>query len=260
MQRTIIALAMCLVFARSGQSDPIAVWNFNDAVLYTTGGVREFLVDRGIGSMFSTFAASDITNFAGTGLNSIEGDPAGRALGLAGSANNGGSLTWMVGTTGFENIVVSLAIQRSSTGFNNNQFLYTVDSGLAWVPFLPRFTPGAAYSVLAFDLSGIEFLDGNPGAGFRIVFDGATSASGNNRIDNLVVSGRTHAPPDTTPVPEPSTLALTIAGLALAISPRPMRLVKTHDILQSRTCAAGSAGLSQTSQNVLFPNRVQRAQ
>ena len=140
--------------------------------------------------------------------------PAGRSLGLSGSANNGKALTWMVNTAGFESITVSLAIQRSTTGFNDNQFFYTPDSGASWVSFAPRFSPDTSFASILFDLSGIGPLRNNPDAGFRIMFGGATSTSGNNRIDNLIVAGDpVSAPPIGTP--EPSTLVLTAAGLTL---------------------------------------------
>ncbi len=72
------------------------------------------------------------------------------------------------------------------------------------------FTPGDVFGVRSFDLSGIAGLNDNPSAGFRIVFSGATTSTGNNKFDNLLVSGQ--AIP-TIPVPEPATLALTASGL-----------------------------------------------
>ncbi|NLT68048.1 MAG: PEP-CTERM sorting domain-containing protein [Acidobacteria bacterium] len=117
----------------------------------------------------------------------------------------------MVNTEGFETIDVSLAGIRTATGFNNNEFMYTVDSGVSWTDF-GTYDPGTSFGLQAFDLSGIPALNNNPYAGFRIVFWGATSSSGNNRIDNLVVSGaQTALPP--APVPEPSTIVLTAAGM-----------------------------------------------
>ncbi len=224
MHRIGIGLLTCLALATCACADTIALWNFNDAVPGRTGGLNEFLVDRGSGTMLSTFAPSNIGNYGGTLVNSRDGDAAGQALNLAGSANNGQSLTWMAGTAGFESIIVSFAIQRSGTGFNADQFLYTADSGASWFSIVPHFSPGPSFAAQVFDLSGIDQLDNNPGAGFRIVFGGATSSTGNNRIDNLVVSGNpVSIPPDTTPVPEPSTLALAAAGLASSLSIKSVR-------------------------------------
>ena len=213
--RTIgFSVLLLAVFAATVKGDTIAVWNFNDAISGTTGGELEFLVDRGSGIMASDFAPANIGNVSGSSINSSDGDPAGRALRLSSSANNGNSLTWDIGTEGFDSIGISFAIQRTSTGFNSNQFFYSVDSGASWNSFGDSFNPDTSFSLQSFDLSGIPQLSDNPSIVFRILFDGASSSSGNSKIDNLVVSGNPLMPPVATPVPESSTVAFTAAGLA----------------------------------------------
>jgi hypothetical protein len=201
-------------FAATANGDTIAVWNFNDAISGTTGGELEFLVDRGSGTMTSDFVPSNIGNASGSVINSSDGDPAGRALRLSSSANNGNSLIWNISTEGFDTIGVTFAIQTTSTGFSNNQFFYSVNSGVSWISFGDSVNSDTSFSLQSFDLSGIPQLSDNPDTGFRILFDAASSSSGNSKIDNLVVSGNPLLPPAATPVPESSTIALTTAGLA----------------------------------------------
>ena len=208
------SVLFCIVLAATVNGETIAVWNFNDAISGVTGGEQEFLVDRGSGSMASDFILSNIGNTSGSTLNSNSGDSAGLALRLRSSANNGNSLTWNVSTEGLDSIGISFAIKRTSTGFGDNQFLHSVDSGVSWTSYGDSFHPTTSFSLQSFDLSGILGLNNNPNAGFRILFDGASSAMGNNRIDNLVVSGSPAVPPVSMPVPESSTIALTTAGLA----------------------------------------------
>jgi len=214
----LINLSFFLVFltvsAPSVRADTIALWNFNDAVTGVTGGAAEFGVDFGTGSMTSNFPPSNIGNLSGTAINASPGGPAGRALRLqggGGTENNGGYLTWLVGTAGYENLEVSFATRRTSTGFDNNRFQYSIDSGAIWTDFGSPYMPGSDYGLQRFDLSGISILNDNALSGFRIIFDGATSASGNNRIDNLTISGRIL--PTAAPVPEPTSLALLGFGL-----------------------------------------------
>jgi hypothetical protein len=196
-----------LLWAVSGWADSLALWNFNDGL---------FEIDRGSGAMTSTFGAANIGQLAGSEINGQEGDPAGQALRLANSANNGRDLTWFVSTRGYDSIAVSFATSGTATGFSSNQFQYTVNAGLTWNSFGTPFDPATSFALQLFDLSGIPAVNDNEGAGFRIVFDAATTASGNNRIDNLLVSGdRIPEPPPVTPVPEPSTISLTLAGIAL---------------------------------------------
>ena len=63
---------------------------------------------------------------------------------------------------------------------------------------------------IVFSLAAIAGLNDNPNAAFRIVFNGASSATGTNRIDNIVVDGTTI---ETSEVPEPASVLLLASGL-----------------------------------------------
>ena len=188
--------------AQAAQADEIAVWNFNDSNLN---------VDRGAGTVTTNIIAANILFAAGTTNNARQGDAAGQALSLqggTGTANNGRHLTFNVSTLGFSNVVVSFATQGTATGFNSNQFQYSLD-GITFVDFGP-YTPATAFgsSPVVFSLASIVGLNDNPNAAFRIVFNGASSATGTNRIDNFVVEGTPSG------VPEPATAVLLLTGLS----------------------------------------------
>src|SRR6185436_9385209 len=93
-------------------------------------------------------------------------------------------------TLGFSNIIVSFATQGTSTGFNSNQFQYSLD-GLNFIDFGSPYVPLSAFGSVpvVFTLSSILGLNNNPNAAFRILFNGASSATGTNRIDNFVIEG-----------------------------------------------------------------------
>ena len=199
--------AVLLFFAASqvAVADELAVWNFNDSDLN---------VDHGSGTLTSNLNVVNILFAAGTTNNARLGDIAGQALSLqggTGSANNGRNLTFNVSTAGFANIVVSFATQGTSTGFNSNQFQYSLD-GINFIDFGSPYTPATAFGTLplVFSLASIAGLNDNPNAAFRIVFNGATSSTGTNRIDNIVVEGTSA---ETTTVPEPATALLLLSGL-----------------------------------------------
>jgi hypothetical protein len=63
---------------------------------------------------------------------------------------------------------------------------------------------------LVFSLVSIIGLNNNPDAAFRIVFNGATSSTGTNRIDNFVVEGSSAS---TAEIPEPASAVLLLSGL-----------------------------------------------
>jgi hypothetical protein len=199
-----LTLAVLALFfpTRAALADPIAIWNFNDS---------DLIVDHGAGTLVSNFNVTNIGFAAGTTNNARLGDPAGQAISLQGgtsNANNGRNVTVNVGTVGFANIIVSFATQGTATGFNSNQFQYSLD-GVTFVDFGSPYTPATAFGTvpIVFNLGSIAGLNNNSNAAFRIVFNGATSATGTNRIDNFVVEG------SSTTIPEPATLVLLGSGL-----------------------------------------------
>jgi hypothetical protein len=200
----LISAIMLLFLASQGtQATEIAIWNFNDSNL---------IVDHGTGVLTTDIIAANVLFAAGTTNNARLGNPAGQAVSLqggSGTANNGRNLTFNVSTLGFSNIVVSFATQGTSTGFNNNQFQYSLD-GVTFVDFGPPYVPATAFGSvpLVFTLSSIAGLNDNANAAFRIIFNGASSATGTNRIDNFVVEGTPSG------VPEPATAALLLTGMS----------------------------------------------
>jgi hypothetical protein len=200
----IFLLSMSLVASQAARADELAIWNFNDSDLN---------VDHGSGTLTSNFNVANVLFAAGTTNNARLGDAAGQALSLqggTGTANNGRNITFNVSTVGFSNIVVSFATQGTSTGFNSNQVQYSLD-GINFIDFGPPFTPATAFGTLplVFSLAAITGLNDNPNTAFRIVFNGASSSTGNNRIDNIVVEGTAAA----TSVPEPASALLLLSGL-----------------------------------------------
>ena len=201
--RAIGAMLVLFFISQAAQADEIAVWNFNDSNLN---------VDHGSGTLTSNIIASNILFAAGTTNNARQGDVAGQAVsvqGGTGSTNNGRNITFNVSTVGFSNIVASFATQGTSTGFISNQFQYSLD-GLTFIDFGAPYTPASAFGSvpLTFSLTGIAGLNDNANAAFRIVFNGATSSTGTNRIDNFVVEGSPSG------IPEPASAVLLLSGLS----------------------------------------------
>ena len=158
----------------------------------------------------ATGTGRELDDFGGT----IVGDPrpnlvagtatAGDSLSLLNSTANGKSIVLQVSTVGFFDISLSFASQRTTTGFNNNSLQYSTD-GITFTSFETGFVPAASFALKTFDLSAISEIENQPAVYFQYTVTGATSASGNNRLDNIVVTG----------VPEPGTFVALLSGLGM---------------------------------------------
>ena len=160
----------------------LADWNFNSSNLALSH------VDPGVaGTPSLATNVGSPSYFMGSAVNAGSGDGAGQAFCPVGTTNNGANLTMAIDTSGYSALSITFATQRTSTGFTGNAFQYTTD-GVNWTP-LSTYNPPSAFALQSFDLTSIPALNNNVHAGFRIVFNGASSSSGNNRIDNLTISG-----------------------------------------------------------------------
>jgi hypothetical protein len=235
---------VCVTFASQTHAQTnLAFWNFNDgpasgSAMDATGRANLFSPDTGlyvasatmtpVGMTFSDgvpagAATRGIATFIGTSTASAVISPAPTA-GIAliiqgqgdgtntGTPNNGSQILFTVPTTGYENIKVSFATQRTTTGFGTaapNLIEYSLDSGASWLTTdlvgAGLFTPATSFTLQTFDFASVSGINNLGHAQFRITFDGATASVGNNRIDNLLVSG-------TAVIPEPTTLSFLILG------------------------------------------------
>jgi MYXO-CTERM domain-containing protein len=220
MNKIVLTVVAAAGLAGAAQADIVAAWNFNTLSIATaglpgTGTIPTTIAaSTGTGSLSLAGWTGNVDDFGGSTVNAVSGDVAGVSLSLLGGGTgtnnpgNGGVVTWSVDLSDFENPVVSFATQRTSTGFNSNQFAFSTDGGTTWTNVGAAYTPASAYALVSFDLSANNTLDFAPSALFRLTFTGATSAAGNNRVDNLRV--------DATFVPTPGAAALLGLGALAA--------------------------------------------
>lgn len=204
----VILATVLLFFALSASAQPetIAYWAQNDNTLpgggfgFTTSSFPQ-AADEGVGSLslanFDDAASGDvydcIQSFGGTSDNALGGYGSGGSLspqGCSGETNNGMHIDIAVDASGYEGLMVSWAQRGTSTGFDSRELSYSVDGGSSFTSFgVDSGALSSSWGVVSYDFSAIGALEGNSQVVFRITLDGATSTSGNNRFDNILVEG-----------------------------------------------------------------------
>lgn len=223
---SILSLAIGLFTSSVLRADLVANWNFNDSNL---------TVDNGSGTLTSNFAASNITYFGGSTNNAYGGAAAGNALALQGgtsNANNGKYIQFTLDMSGYQDLVLSYTHQRTSTGFNSQVWSYSTDGSsftnfqtISSIP--PSF--GAAVTV---DFSSVAALDNDATIYIRMTLTGATSDSGNNRLDNIQFNATAYTPPSS----NNSTIAVASGSSSVAFG----------RVMQNSTPATQTAALTKT--------------
>jgi hypothetical protein len=186
----------------------ISYWNFNSY----DGSATVLPANLGLGTLTITgFPDANLQNLPGTTVNVLGADAAGASLTVVSNVNNGDFLTLGFSMTGLEDLVLTYATRRTTTGFNSDQWSYSID-GLTFTPFgLPvNPTTTTTFDLITRDFSSISTLDNEATVYLRYTFLGATNSSGNNRIDNVQLNASAAS---VAVVPEPSTIALMSLGL-----------------------------------------------
>ena len=150
------------------------------------------------------------TSFGGSTLNTFAGGEAvaGTALALANSSANGKSLIFSFNTLGYEDLILSFATRGTSTGFNTHAWSWSTD-GINYTPVAGNTAVTATtFEVKTLDLSAVAGLDNASAAYLMLTLSGASSATGNNRLDNIQLNASPIA------VPEPSAMAI-VGGFGL---------------------------------------------
>ncbi|MBS1595487.1 MAG: hypothetical protein JST90_14315 [Bacteroidetes bacterium] len=159
------------------------VANFGSGTIYMNG-------TNGSSTWITTTSGNEVTSFAGTATNAGTGfatstsSPACLAIvgGTGGTAANGKYIIFKFSMTGYQNLVVSYATQGTSTGFNTQTWEYSTD-GTTWTTAQAIGSIPTSFGLKT--LSTITGLDNATNAYLRLTPTGASSASGNNRIDNI---------------------------------------------------------------------------
>jgi len=220
MVKTLLSVFLALSCMASAPAALVSYWNFNGLSVATAsapgaGGVPlSISADQGSGTLSLSAWGGLVDDFAGSATNAIAPDVAEESLSLVSGGpaagpfpGNGSFLDLSFSLTGFENPVVTFAGRGTATGFNTGSWSWSTD-GINFNPIGGNTaTVSTTFALLTQDFSAADGLDQAASVTLRYTLTGATSNSGNNRIDNLQINA--------SPVPEPSSSVAMLTGLAL---------------------------------------------
>lgn len=217
MKKFIMAsLVAAAILATQARATTIVFYSFNTNGFAggTTGlpasDFTNYVTTANTGSNITTFS-----NFNGAGqpltiLSSVSGSPnnhgfpAGNSVSQNAWNGNASYFQFTLDATGYQNLVLAWAGNRSSTGPTNLVLRYSSDGGSTFSDFATFAAP--SNSSVTQDLTSVTSLNNNSIDVFRIVGVDVGAAAGTIKIDNFSI--------DATAIPEPSTVMLVGIGFA----------------------------------------------
>ena len=215
----LLSVTLLALGASNAGAALIAYWNFNGLLITTasnpgSGGVPTSIsADSGTGTVGLSGWGGTVDDFAGSTINALNSNPSEESLSLIAGGPSGGPypgngtyITINFSMTGYENPVVTFATRGTSTGFDTGTWSWSAN-GTNFTPIagVNTATRSTSFALATVDLSTLNILDRVSNVTLRYTLSGATSNSGNNRIDNIQVNA--------TAVPETSAALLGALGV-----------------------------------------------
>jgi len=219
---------------------PIAAWTFDDTPATTVeppsqtpkSVIANFGIQTGTATIYAdgtngssdwnnTTTGNELTAFTGSIVNDprVESAFSGMSyVAVGGTDNSANGKSWVIkfSMTGYQDPILSFATRGTSTGFIMHQWAWSTDN-VTYTDFgTNTVTNTSTWVVRSLDMSDIDQLDQATDVYIRLTVSGATGATGNNRLDNVVINA-TEAAPTT------KTLNMTVLLEGLYLSAGTMR-------------------------------------
>lgn len=136
----------------------------------------------------SLLSDSALNNFSGSTINLWNNAAKSRDFAVVSKQANGKGIVFHFSTTGISAVQMTYAYKRTITGFDSLAWSYSTD-GENFTEFLSETTSGDTYEARSLDLSTFAAINNQENVYLKVTFDGCTSGSGNNRIDNVKIDG-----------------------------------------------------------------------
>ena len=200
---SILGASLILSCASVGRGALIAGWNFNSQ---TSGAApTPITTDHGSGSLDLSHLANESADAtiggssSGISVNKVSGDANGNDFFVAAGTSlveNGKSIIFSLSTSGYQNLVVTYATERSASSFTTQQWSYSTD-GVNYTSFGSAISvPTTTYTMETVDFTGTSAVNNDSIVYFELTLSGATANTGGDHFDNFQFNA--------TAVPEPA--------------------------------------------------------
>ncbi len=170
----------------------IHYWHFND--LPESGELTEINADYSVNDAMITYPGTGIgymdSYHQGSEFNVVDNAEAGQALRVRNPAVNR-QMIIKASSRGYENLFLSFEVYRSNNGATRQNLYFSIDDGVVWHPVKLGYEINTEYNVYSFPLAAWPEINNKQNLQFRILFSGEnyTGDSGNNRFDNILLTG-----------------------------------------------------------------------
>lgn len=206
---TVLFLSLLLSVGLYAQQEVVVAWTFDNAA--ALGDTSVFYCNSDIGTqtdaaiyangtngssaLSKSGSSPEITAFGGDALNDPRTNTyAGKALTIANSSANGKSIVIKFSMEGFQSAQLTYATRGTSTGFSSHVWAYSTDG----VNFTDMQTVASVQSsnwdTRTIDFTSASAINNDSTVYLRLTVSGATNASGNNRLDNIVIKANLAGP------------------------------------------------------------------
>jgi hypothetical protein len=214
MKKITFLLGLALIFSSSIQSQEIiAYWNQNSNNLQNDqfgflADPDDFPQDADLGAgqltvgggmLNETIINSNdelvyrwVQSFAGSTINAEGDDEAGGSISIQGgtdAVNNGSYIQFQISMANHQDLGISYATRGTASGFSSQTWSWSTD-GTNFTDF-GTIDDTNVTSYFLVEADGPSQLNGASTAYLRVTFNGATTSTGNNRLDNIKFTGST---------------------------------------------------------------------
>ena len=216
-------VALMFAGACGCRSALIAGWNFNSQ---TTGTATTTLAGEHGGTLDLShiYSASDAvigSATSGTSVNELSGDIVGKdfefcSSGTGGANENGKCLIFSLSMSGYQNLVLTYATEKTGSAFTNQNWSYSIDGGANYIQFATISPPvgTSSYATATVDFSPASVLNNASSVLFELTVSGAIGATGSDHFDNIQFNA------DLSSVPEPAAWGAICGSGLLALCGR----------------------------------------